>query len=125
MHKKVKTAALIPVVLLYCFVLGTYLSGNKLEKNPLSRDLPGKERSFYTEVSPSLFYHTVPSGNYVHSHFKTPFSFGKNQFNQAANCGKQNGSSYFSTFSKYLFYSAHVAVGFKPTDIIFPFHYFW
>ncbi len=28
-------------------------------------------------------------------------------------------------FSKYFFYSSYLIERFQPTDIIFPFHYFW
>jgi len=121
--KLFKTAAIIGVSVLYCFLLGTY-SGNVVPRNVTSS--PAEGAVFYSStVSNNLFYHTEQSQSLTSIYSQSSRTTVKNSFNQFSACPFATGRLLFFKYLPYVFYSRLNVVWFKSTDIIFPFHYFW
>jgi len=117
-----KISAVLSVSVLYCLMIGIY-SGKVYNSNALSKS--ANQVIFTSSDSMSLFCNSERTESLasVHSSFsRTSF---KNSFNQFSACPIAAGKLLFTKYLPYIYRSENLAIGFKPTDIIFPFHYFW
>ena len=117
-----KISAVLSISVLYCLMIGIY-SGNVYNSNTLSKS--ANQVIFTSSDSMSLFCNSERTESLasVYSSFsRTSF---KNSFNQFSACPIAAGKLLFNKYLPYIYSSKNLAIGFKPTDIIFPFHYFW
>ena len=122
-NKIFKISIVLSISILYCFILSIY-GGNVSNSYAISSRSTDAE--FYSPIlSSSLFCHTEQTespASVYHNRLRTTV---KNSFNQFSACPIAVGKLLFNKYLPYLYYAKNIVIGFKPTDIIFPFQYFW
>ena len=124
MKKVLKTGVLLLVLVLYCFTVSLY-SHDLLRSNTAFSGQSSEVKSYFSLASVNLFSHTIRTENSVNYFYHRLSSSLKSHLNDFLFKGVAVDSFLLKTFSKYIFYSRVIIVGFLQTDIIFPFHYFW
>jgi hypothetical protein len=117
-----KISAVLGISILYGFLLSLH-SGIDYHSNASSKSA---DLVISTSVdSSNLFCHTeqTESLGSVYSHVSR--SSVKNSFNQFTACQVAAGKLIFNKYLPNIYCSRNLVIAFKPTDIIFPFHYFW
>ena len=117
-----KISVVLCVSALYCLSIGLY-NGN------INNSYAGS-KSNQTEISSSvvsskLFCHTEQTESLAIVYCNSSRTSLKNSFNQFSACPIAAGKLPFKNYLPYIYFSENLHIGFKPTDIIFPFHYFW
>ena len=122
MKRLFKISVVLCISALYCLAIGLY-SGNANNSYAVSNSNQTEISS--SVVSSNLFCHTeqTESLGSVYSHVSRTSV--KNSFNQFSACPTIAGKLLFNKYLPYIYRSQTLVIGFSPTDIIFPFHYFW
>lgn len=117
-----KISAVLSISILYGLLLSLH-SGVDYHSNATSKSA---DLVISASVdSSNLFCHTEQTeslGSVYNSVSRTSL---KNSFNQFSACPVAAGKLLFNKYLPYIYSSKELVVWFKPTDIIFPFHYFW
>lgn len=118
----VKISAVLSISALYCLVIGLY-SGNAYNSVDFSKSA---DLVIFSSVdSSNLFCHTEQTESLASFYNLVSRTTLKNSFNQFSACPIAAGKLLFNKYLPYIYSSRHLIIGLKPTDIIFPFHYFW
>ena len=122
MTRFLKISAVLSISVLYCFFLSIH-SGTVYYSNATSKSA-GLIISPSVDSS-SLFCHTEQTESLGSASNPVSRTSLKNSFNQFSACPIAAGKSLFKKYLPYIYSSENLVIGLKPTDIIFPFHYFW
>lgn len=123
MYKRI--IAFIHIIILYHFTIVFYSTTIVTLGDTLSKTQSSGDKSFFLLFSGNLFCPATQTENIVKDFNEPSSSSPKNQFNGCVDRFKLEKAFFHITFSKYVFHTVYVIKRFQPTDIIFPFHYFW
>jgi len=124
MRKWNKIALLLPAAILYCCIASYCANGND-GYDSISSNKSAQQESLFSPVSSSHYGQAIQTRNFVNVLNQLPVYTLKNHLNDCSTPSKATESLLISHFSRYFFYAANCIIRFQPTDIIFPFHYFW
>ena len=120
-----KISTFLHISVLCCFIVISYNSNllTSIMTSPAGKSILNENYS--SIISANLFLPTGETDNVIHGYnINTPSSLKTNP-NDFLACIKAKELLLVNLFSKYIFFSRNVVIRFQPTDIIFPFHYFW
>jgi hypothetical protein len=125
MNKIIRTTILFIFLLLYSFAT-SYYSGNLACSNLSSTSCRHSDtESQYLLNSKNLFCHTTQYKTSVNAVNNVSSSSSKNSFLDFFANLKASEHTFLNRFQQYILFSKKILLGFRQTDIIFPFHYFW
>jgi len=117
-----KISAVLGISILYGFLLSLH------NVNDYHSIVVSKSADLVISISvdsSNLFCHTEQTESLGSVYSRVSRTSVKNSFNQFTACPTIAGKLLFNNYLPYIYFSENLVVGFKPTDIIFPFHYFW
>jgi hypothetical protein len=120
-----KITVLFQIVVLYCFIVSLCNIGIPSLGTSFRTDRSTKEVGYSQITGIDLIIQTTKTENVVNVLHKLPSFSLKNQINNFLAYRKATELFLLNTSLKYIFYARNIADRFPPTDIIFPFHYFW
>lgn len=120
-----KIAGWFHIVVLFSFITGYYSNSFYAAENEFSQCFPVDEENESLIFPADLLCATLVSEKDVKSSAQPPVSLSKNQFHQVTFCGKSAELVLYGLFADYHFYSINIIPRLQPSDITFPFHYFW
>lgn len=120
MKKAFKVLGIVFVVVVYCFTIGTFCTGevNSSNKPTLEND------KTVTLLSDNFNPITSQSEGAIQTNCP-PLPSIKNPFNGFSLILKSTEEVIVNAFLQYSFFSINFLTRFRKVDIIFPFHYFW
>ena len=120
-----KIIAFMHIIILYYFTIVFYSISAVTLGDTFSKTQSSGDESYYFLFSSNLFCPAAQTENIVKDYNELSSSSHKNHFNSFVDRSRAKETLLLISFSKYVFYSINLAERFQPTDIIFPFHYFW
>ena len=122
MKKILKIALLLQIVLLYCCLPGAIRIGAPVDIRLVTKSSDGSHN--YSVEAQFLIHDSAVAGNSVRGFNPLSF-FQKHKLPSFWSFRKLAELTQLNNSSRYQFYVKNLIQWFCPTDIIFPFHYFW
>lgn len=117
--------ALLHIFILFYSTLIIY-SGSLVSLNTIfSKSHSTEDKSSFLLFSDNLFCPVAQDDSIIYKFNELSSSSPKNYFNSIIDRYRRVEQVLLISFSRYVFYSINLTFWFQPTDIIFPFHYFW
>lgn len=125
MKKVGKINVLFQILVLYCFMVSIYGTGIIAPVTSFQNNHSTREDGYSPIGGVDLFTITTKPEIIVIGHKNLPtFSF-KNHPNDYLAHRKVTELFLLNSWSEYIFFATNIVVRLQPTDLIFPFHYFW
>jgi len=120
--KVLKIVLVLPIIVLYCHISGKY-SANHNQQERFVACATNEQDQFALSATIPL-QHAVITEN-VASVINLISLSQKNKTSLFWTARKVTELKLLNQYSKYAFFARNIINWFHPTDIIFPFHYFW
>jgi len=124
--KKVrKISVLFQVLVLYCFMISLCTTSILMPGSSFQNDWSSTEKGYYPIAGAGVFTITNKPLNVVNGFRNlTSFPFKNHPFDYLA-LRKSAESYLLNSCAEYIFFARNIIIRLRPTDLIFPFHYFW